>query len=73
MKKGQSKNFKWMKGWKDNSDNKCSNRGPACAGGFWIAGWLFTIGFAQLSFWRAVLAIFIWAYYLGEAVVRAVG
>ena len=34
-------------------------------GMLWIAGWLFTIGFLQLSFWRAVLAIFVWPYYIG--------
>lgn len=38
-------------------------------GGFWFAGWLFTIGFAKLAFWKAVLAIVIWAYYLGNAIV----
>jgi hypothetical protein len=31
----------------------------------WIAGWLFTIGFVQLTFWRGVLAIVLWPYYLG--------
>jgi hypothetical protein len=31
----------------------------------WIAGWLFTIGFLQLSFWKGVLAIVLWPYYIG--------
>ena len=31
----------------------------------WIAGWLFTIGFLQLTFWKGVLAILIWPYYVG--------
>jgi hypothetical protein len=31
----------------------------------WFAGWLFTIGYVHLSFWRAVLAILLWPYYLG--------
>lgn len=31
----------------------------------WIAGWLFSIGFLHLSFWRGVLAVVIWPYYLG--------
>ncbi len=35
------------------------------AGGFWLAGWLFSIGFAHLAFWKAVLAIVLWPYYLG--------
>lgn len=31
----------------------------------WFAAWLFTIGFLQLSFWRAAFAILLWPYYLG--------
>jgi hypothetical protein len=31
----------------------------------WIAGWLFTIGFLQLYFWKGVLAIVLWPYYIG--------
>jgi hypothetical protein len=37
-------------------------------GGAWIASWLFTIGFVHLGFWKGVLAIAIWGYYLGEKV-----
>jgi hypothetical protein len=33
---------------------------------FWIAGWLFTIGFLHLGFWEGVWALFIWPYYLGS-------
>jgi len=35
-------------------------------GGFWIAGWLFTVGFLKLSFWNGVFAIVLWPYYLGN-------
>ncbi|HVN93077.1 MAG TPA: hypothetical protein VMT38_05250 [Terracidiphilus sp.] len=31
----------------------------------WCAAWLFTIGYLHLSFWRGVLAIVIWPYYIG--------
>jgi hypothetical protein len=34
-------------------------------GSVWMAAWLFTIGFLHLSFWRGVLAIVLWPYYLG--------
>lgn len=34
-------------------------------GTVWFAGWLFTIGFAQLGFWKAVIALIIWPYFLG--------
>ena len=35
------------------------------AGLLWIAGWLFTIGFLQLTFWKGVLALVLWPYDLG--------
>jgi hypothetical protein len=34
-------------------------------GGLWCAAWLFTIGFLHLNFWRGVLAIILWPYYIG--------
>jgi uncharacterized membrane protein len=34
-------------------------------GSLWVVGWLFTIGFLQLTFWKGVLAIVLWPYYLG--------
>jgi hypothetical protein len=36
-------------------------------GGVWVAGWLFTIGFLKLMFWKGLLAILLWPYYLGAA------
>lgn len=35
------------------------------SGGLWFASWLFTIGFLNLSFWKGVLALILWPYYLG--------
>lgn len=31
----------------------------------WFAGWLFTIGLVHLGFWKAVLALVIWPYFVG--------
>jgi len=31
----------------------------------WFGAWLFTIGFLHLTFWKGVLAIVVWPYYLG--------
>jgi hypothetical protein len=31
----------------------------------WAIGWLFSIGYLKLSFWKGFLAIIIWPYYLG--------
>ncbi|BDG02939.1 hypothetical protein [Anaeromyxobacter oryzae] len=35
------------------------------AGTAWLAGWLFSLGFLHLGFWKGVLAIVMWPYYLG--------
>ena len=34
-------------------------------GPVWFIGWLFTIGYLHLSFWKGVLALVVWPYYLG--------
>ena len=34
-------------------------------GGLWFAAWLFTIGFLHLNFWRGVIAVVLWPYYIG--------
>lgn len=31
----------------------------------WVMGWLFTIGFLNLTFWKGVLGVLLWPYYLG--------
>ena len=36
-------------------------------GPIWYIGWLFTVAFAHLSFWKALLGLFIWPYYLGSS------
>ncbi|HXQ29109.1 MAG TPA: hypothetical protein VN848_07565 [Gemmatimonadales bacterium] len=36
-------------------------------GGLWVLGWLFAIGYLHLSFWKAVLALLLWPYYIGAA------
>lgn len=41
------------------------HEGGTFIGGFWFAGWLFTIAFAQLVWWKALLGLVIWPYYLG--------
>lgn len=35
------------------------------SGALWFAAWLFTIGFLELTFWKGVLAVVLWPYYLG--------
>jgi hypothetical protein len=38
------------------------------AGVFWTAGWIFTMAFAKLIWWKALLALVIWPWYLALAV-----
>jgi hypothetical protein len=42
--------------------------GGALAGVIWFMGWLFTIGFANLVWWKIILGIVVWPFYLGDAV-----
>ena len=35
----------------------------------WFVFWLFTLGIAKLSFGQAILALLIWPFYLGRALV----
>lgn len=43
-------------------------------GVLWLIGWLFSIGFLKLGFWKGFLALFVWPYFLGSdfAPLRAV-
>jgi hypothetical protein len=38
---------------------------PSSIGLLWIGGWLFTLGYLKLSFWKGVFAVVVWPYYLG--------
>jgi hypothetical protein len=37
-------------------------------GALWFGGWLFTLGYLQLTFWKGALAIVIWPYFIGTAI-----
>ena len=39
----------------------------------WVVGWLFTVGYLQLPFWKGLLAILLWPYYLGLTVSSLLG
>jgi hypothetical protein len=36
------------------------------AGPIWCIGWLFTLGCLHPTFWKGVLALILWPYYLGQ-------
>jgi hypothetical protein len=42
--------------------------GSPLAGTIWFGGWLFTIAFAKLVWWKAVLGLVVWPYFLALAV-----
>jgi hypothetical protein len=46
-------------------DSRHGGQAAGIAGAFWFAGWLFTIAFTQLVWWKIILGIVVWPYYLG--------
>ena len=44
---------------------KCTGNGGTLLGPLWGIGWLFTIGYLHLGFWKGVLALIVWPYFLG--------
>ncbi len=46
-----------------NKTYKCNS---SDFGIIWLIGWLFSIGFLKLTFWKAVLALILWPYYIGD-------
>jgi hypothetical protein len=47
---------------------KMPARSAGHAGMFWFAGWLFTLGFTKLVWWKALIALIVWPYFLAQAV-----
>ena len=45
--------------------SKSAQSGPSL-GLIWFIGWLFTLGYLKLGFWRGLLALLVWPYFLGE-------
>lgn len=51
--------------------NRNWHGGPMMGGPIWLIGWLFSIGYLQMPFfWKGVLALIIWPYYLGLSLAR---
>jgi len=48
------------------SRRKLRARSKGASSALWLSGWLFTIGFAKLVWWKALLALVVWPYFLGE-------
>jgi len=46
-------------------EDKKGGAAAAGAGMFWFAGWLFTIAFAHLVWWKIILGLVVWPLFLG--------
>jgi hypothetical protein len=57
----------------NNKESEMENRGrggqaaAGLGGAFWFAGWLFTISFAHLVWWKIILGIVVWPFFLGQS------
>ena len=47
-------------------DKRMRGAPAAGAGVIWFIGWLVTIGFAQLVWWKIILGIVVWPLFLGQ-------
>jgi len=47
------------------AESKIKIENQTVTGSLWFGGWLFTIGFLKLGFFKGVLALLLWPYYLG--------
>ncbi len=37
-------------------------------GVIWFIGWLFTIGFVDLSWWKIIVGVVVWPFFLGDKI-----
>ena len=49
------------------SEKKIRIEQHSMGGMLWFVGWLYTLGFLGLSFWKGVAAVVVWPYFLGAA------
>lgn len=48
-------------------DKRGAGASGAAGGVIWFIGWLLTISYAQLVWWKIIVGLVIWPYFLGEA------
>ncbi len=51
----------------EQSMSRVSTASNGLGGLLWFGGWLFTIAFARLVWWKAIVGLAIWPYYLALA------
>ena len=42
-------------------------------GMLWFGAWLFCLGFLEMGFWKGVLALLLWPYFLGAELTGVLG
>jgi len=47
------------------ADEKIRIEQHSFMGSLWFGGWLFTLGYLQLTFWKGLIALVVWPYFLG--------
>jgi len=47
-------------------EKRIANASGAIAGVIWLIGWLFTIGFAHLVWWKIIVGVVVWPLFLGQ-------
>jgi hypothetical protein len=58
--------FLWQHDAEEEESMTHYNIGSDALAPVWFIGWLFTIGFVRLTFWKGLLALVIWPFYLGK-------
>lgn len=53
---------------KDDAMQKIQIEQHSATGLLWFGGWLFTIGFLHLTFWKGLIALIVWPYFIGLTV-----
>jgi hypothetical protein len=51
----------------DGHTRRSHSDNAALVGPIWFIGWLFTIALAQLPWWKIIIGLVIWPYFLGAA------
>ncbi len=64
----------WIAVERERERAREKSRAPASSAphsaAFWFAGWLFTIGFCKLVWWKALLALVVWPYFVGALLAK---
>lgn len=49
-----------------DKSTKVKVNNSSLGGGLWFIGWMFTVGYLEFGFWKGLLALIVWPYFLGD-------